>query len=182
MSARRIEVILADDHELVREGLRLLLEKEHGIRVVGEAGTAADAVAQAIRLRADVVIMETKLPDGSGIEACREIRANAPKTQVIILTAHADDDAALASIAAGAAGYFLKLIHVQDLVRAVETVSAGQSLVDPGVTRKLLERLKRGDAGEQGDESAALSAQELRGLALVANGRANKGTVAPGAI
>ncbi len=174
MSGRKIAVLLVDDHEVVRAGLRTLLGRERTIEVVGEAGTAAEAVAQARRLRPDVVVMDVRLPDRSGVEACREIRAESPGTHVVMLTSYADDDAVLASIMAGASGYLLKQVRGQELARAIETVASGQSLLDPGVTQKVLDRMKRLVAGEEPDGMAALSPQEQKVLALVAQGKTNK--------
>lgn len=174
MSDRRIGVLLVDDHEVVRVGLRSLLARERGIEVVGEAGSAAEAVTHVARLRPDVVVMDVRLPDRSGVEACREIRAWSPKVQVIMLTSYADDEAVLASVMAGAAGYLLKQIRGKELVRAIETVAAGQSLLDPVVTQTVLDRMKRLARGQPLDEVTALSAQEQKVLALVAEGKTNK--------
>ncbi len=174
MSGKRIRVLLVDDHEVVRVGLCSLLARERGIEMVGEAGSAAEAVAQSARLRPDVVVMDVRLPDRSGVEACREIRALSPKIQVIMLTSYADDEAVLASIMAGAAGYLLKQIKGKELVRAIETVAAGQSLLDPAVTQKVLDQMKRLASGQPPDEMTALSARERKVLALVAEGKTNK--------
>ncbi|MFQ5852133.1 MAG: response regulator [Candidatus Binatia bacterium] len=174
MSDRRIAVLLVDDHEVVRVGLRSLLARERGIEVVGEAGSAAEAMAQATQLKPEVVVMDVRLPDQSGIEACREIRAWSPKVHVIMLTSYADDEAVLASIMAGAAGYLLKQIKGKELVRAIETVASGQSLLDPAVTQTVLDRMKRLASGHQLDEITALSVQERKVLALVAEGKTNK--------
>ncbi|MEK6717891.1 MAG: response regulator transcription factor [candidate division NC10 bacterium] len=174
MSARKIKVLLVDDHEVVRVGLRSLLARERGIEVVGEAGNAAEAVAQAARLRPDVVVLDVRLPDRSGVEACREIRSADPNVQIIMLTSYADEEAVFNSIVAGASGYLLKQIRGQELVRAIETVAAGRSLLDPAVTQKVLERVKQLASGREPDEMAQLSAQERKVLALVAEGRTNK--------
>jgi DNA-binding NarL/FixJ family response regulator len=174
MSSRKVAVLLVDDHEVVRVGLRSLLAKERGIEVVGEAGSVAEAVAQASRLRPDVVVMDVRLPDRSGVEACREIRSADPKVQVIMLTSYADDEAVFNSIMAGASGYLLKQIGGHELVHAIETVAAGQSLLDPAVTQRVLDRMKRLASGSQVDEIAQLSAQERKVLALVAEGKTNK--------
>ena len=125
MSARKVGVLLVDDHEVVRVGLRSLLSRERGIAVVGEAGTAEAAVAQAAALRPDVVVMDVRLPDRNGVEACREIRSADPRVHVIMLTSYADEEAVFSSILAGASGYLLKQIRGQELVRAIETVAAG---------------------------------------------------------
>ncbi len=174
MSGRKIAVLLVDDHEVVRVGLRSLLARERGIEVVGEAGNAAEAVAQAARLRPDVVVLDVRLPDRSGVEACREIRSADPNVQIIMLTSYADEEAVFNSIVAGASGYLLKQIRGQELVRAIETVAAGRSLLDPAVTQKVLERVKQLASGREPDEMAQLSAQERKVLALVAEGRTNK--------
>lgn len=174
MRGKRIAVLLVDDHEVVRLGLRSLLSLEQGIEVVGEAGTAAEAVRQAARLRPDVIVMDVRLPDTSGVEACREIRGADPKVQVIMLTSYADETAIFNSIIAGASGYLLKQIRGEELVRAIETVAGGQSLLDPAVTQKVLEKMKRLASGQRPDEMLELSAQEKRVLALVAEGKTNR--------
>jgi len=174
VSTPKIKVLLVDDHEVVRVGLRSLLTRERGIEVVGEAGNAAEAVAQAARLGPDIVVMDVRLPDRSGVEACREIRGADPTVQVIMLTSYADEDAVFNSILAGASGYLLKQLRGQELVRAIETVAAGQSLLDPAVTQKVLEKVKRLASGRPPDDITQLSAQERKVLALVAEGKTNK--------
>ncbi len=171
---RRVSVLLVDDHAVVREGLRSLLVREPGIDVVGETGTAAEAVREALRLRPQVVVMDVRLPDGSGIEACRTLRAEAPETRVVMLTSYGDEEAVFASIMAGAAGYLLKQVRGQELIRAIQTVAAGGSLLDPAVTRHVLDRMRRLATEGPGDEVTRLSPQEERVLALVAEGRTNK--------
>lgn len=155
-------------------GLRSLLNREGSVEVVAEAGSVAEAVEMASKFSPAVVVMDIRLPDGSGVEACREIRAWNPKVQVIMLTSYADDEAVFASITAGAAGYFLKQTRGKELIRAIETVAAGQSLLDPAVTQTVLNRMKQLASGQQFDEIAALSAQERKVLALVADGKTNK--------
>ncbi|MCZ7624498.1 MAG: response regulator transcription factor [Candidatus Methylomirabilis sp.] len=140
---KKIGVLIVDDHPVVRVGLRSLLSREPTIEVVGEAGTAAEAVAQAARLQPNVIIMDVRLPDSSGVEACREIRSADPKAHIIMLTSHADEDAVFNSIMAGAAGYLLKQVSEPELVQAIETVATGQSLLDPAVTHKVLEKIKK---------------------------------------
>ena len=171
---RSIRVLLVDDHEVVRGGLRALLESTQDIKVVGEAGTVHDAVVYAASLRPDVVIMDVRLADGSGIEATREIRAARPQTQVLMLTSFADDEALFASIMAGAAGYVLKQIRGGELVRAIRSVGQGQSLLDPAVTASVLDRLRKGKHLLRDERLARLTAQEERILQLVAEGRTNK--------
>ena len=172
---RRIRVLLVDDHELVRMGLRVLLEREARIEIVGEAGTAEAAVSEALRLRPDIVLMDVRLADGSGVTACRTLRDEAPEIQVIMLTAYADEEASLAALTAGAAGYLLKQVQGQDVVRAIEAVANGHSLLDPAVTRTVAARLAgRTSASDDDPRLATLSAQESRVLELVAAGKTNK--------
>jgi two-component system, NarL family, response regulator DevR len=167
-----IRVYLLDDHEVVRHGLRDLLEREGDIEVVGESGSAVDAEHRIPALRPDVAVLDGRLPDGSGIDVCREIRSVDPTIQALILTSYEDDEALFAAIMAGAAGYVLKQIKGTDLVDAVRRVAAGQSLLDPAVTQRVLERIRRGP--EQPDELRGLTEQERRILALVAEGLTNR--------
>jgi len=169
-----LRVVLVDDHEVVRNGIKALLEQTPDVSVVGEAGTVKDAIARVEWARPDVVIMDVRLPDGSGIEATREIRARLPKTQVLMLTTFADDEALFASIMAGAAGYVLKQIKGADLVRAVQTVGSGQSLLDPAVTKGVLDRLRKGKHLLKDERLARLSAQEERILEMIADGKTNR--------
>ena len=166
--------MLVDDHEVVRQGIRALLEAAGGIVVAGEAGGVREAVDVAASVRPDVVIMDVRLEDGSGIEATREIRAARPDTKVIILTSFADDDALFASIMAGAAGYVLKQVRGGELVRSVRTVAQGGSLLDPAVTGAVLDRLRKGKHLLKDERLARLSPQEERILALVADGKTNR--------
>ena len=167
-----LTLLVVDDHEVVRQGLVALLERRTGFQVVAEAGTVAEALEQARRFRPDLVVMDVRLPDGSGIEACREIRSELPDTRVVMLTSYPDEDAVLAAIVAGASGYLLKQVRARDLVAALETVAAGGSLLDPAVTGKVLERMRR--IATDDDELAALTKQERKILALVAEGKTNK--------
>jgi two-component system, NarL family, response regulator DevR len=169
-----LRVVLVDDHEVVRNGIKSLLAETPDVSVVGEAGTVKDAIERAVWARPDVVIMDVRLPDGSGIEATREIRARLPNTQVLMLTTFSDDEALFASIMAGAAGYVLKQIRGADLVRAVQTVGRGESLLDPAVTRGLLDRLRRGKHLLKDERLARLSAQEERILEMIAEGKTNR--------
>ena len=168
-----IRVFLLDDHEVVRTGLRQLLESGGDIEVVGEAGTAASAIARIPALKPDVAILDARLPDGSGVEVCRQIRSGEPSTKAIILTSFDDDEALFASIMAGAAGYILKQVTGQDLLAAVRHVAAGGSLLDPKVTERVMQRLRDGGP-EEPEELRSLSAQERRILELVAEGLTNK--------
>ncbi len=169
-----LRVMLVDDHEVVRDGVRALLEAADDIVICAEAGSVRAAVEEAERTRPDVVVMDVRLADGSGIEATREIRAKRPKTQVLMLTSFADDEALFASIMAGASGYVLKQIQGTEIVKAIREVGQGKSLLDPQVTKAVLDRLRRGKHLMKDDKLARLSPQEERILALVADGQTNK--------
>src|SRR5215218_3354706 len=172
--ARPLRLIVVDDHEIVRQGLVALLDRRPGFQVVGEAGTVAEAVAEAHRLEPDVVVMDVRLPDGSGVEACREIRAERPQTRVIMLTSYPDEEAVLSAIVAGASGYLLKQIRARDLVAGLEAVGRGKSLLDPAVTERVLQRVRQIASGELHDELSGLTPQERKILLLVAEGKTNK--------
>src|SRR5437870_9937714 len=174
VSTLPLRVMIVDDHEVVRNGVKALLEEAGGMSVAGEAATVREAIERAEWARPDVVVMDVRLADGSGIEATREIRAKLPKTQVLMLTTFADDEALFASIMAGAAGYVLKQIKGADLVRAVQTVGSGQSLLDPAVTKGVLDRLRKGKHLLKDERLARLSAQEERILEMIADGRPNR--------
>ena len=167
-----IRVFLLDDHEIVRRGVRELLEVEEDFEVVGEAGTAADALARIAASVPDVAIIDMRLPDGNGVEVCREVRSRNPEIQCVVLTSFADDEALFDSIMAGAAGYLLKQIKGNDLVDAVRRVAAGQSLLDPNVTARVLERLRTGPV--QDERLARLTDQERKILDLIAEGLTNR--------
>ncbi len=169
-----LRVLLVDDHEVVRSGIKALLQATDDIVVTGEASTVREAIDEADRTRPDVVVMDVRLADGSGIEATREIRAKHPKTAVVMLTSFADDEALFASIMAGASGYVLKQVKGGELVRAIRTVGKGESLLDPAVTNAVLERLRKGKHLLKDEKLARLSPQEERILALVAEGKTNK--------
>jgi two-component system, NarL family, response regulator DevR len=166
----KLRVFVLDDHEVVRRGLRELLEAEGDITVVGDAGTARAAIAQIPLARPDVAVLDVRLPDGDGIEVCREIRSLSPGTACLMLTSFADDDAVYAAIMAGAAGYVLKQVDSADLVDAVRWVGRGESLLDPAVTARVLERMRGGPEVRL----AGLSAQESRVLELIAEGLTNR--------
>jgi DNA-binding NarL/FixJ family response regulator len=165
---------LVDDHEVVRSGVRALLQATDDIIVTAEAGTVREAVDEADRARPDVVVMDVRLADGSGIEATREIRAKHPKTAVVMLTSFADDEALFASIMAGAAGYVLKQVRGGELVRAIRTVGKGESLLDPAVTSAVLDRLRKGKHLVSDEKLARLSPQEERILNGIADGKTNR--------
>jgi DNA-binding NarL/FixJ family response regulator len=171
---RPLRLLVVDDHEVVREGLVALLSRRDEFQVVAEAGTVAEALVAARRFEPDLVIMDIRLPDGSGIEACREIRAEFPKIRVVMLTSYPDEEAVLSAILAGASGYLLKQVRGRDLVSALEAVGRGDSLLDPAVTERVLERVRRVANGQEHDELADLTAQERKILLLVAEGKTNK--------
>jgi DNA-binding NarL/FixJ family response regulator len=162
-----ISVFLLDDHEVVRRGLRELVEAEDDLVVVAEAGTAEEAYGRIPATLPDVAVLDVRLPDGDGVEVCREVRSRTPSVQCLMLTSFADDEALFDSYMAGAAGYVLKQIKGNDLVDAIRKVAAGQSLLDPGVADKVRERLKRGG---RDDRTRDLTAQEQRILELLAEG------------
>jgi DNA-binding NarL/FixJ family response regulator len=162
-------VFLLDDHEVVRRGLRELLESEDDIAVVGEAGTAEEALGRIPATRPDVAVLDVRLPDGDGVDVCREIRSKHPEIACLMLTSYADDDALFSAIMAGAAGYVLKQVRGNDLVDGVRRVGRGESLLDPAVTARVLDRLRHED-----DELAQLTNQERRILELIAEGLTNR--------
>jgi len=164
-------VFLLDDHEIVRRGLRELLEAEDDLVVVGEAGTAEEAYGRIPATSPDVAVLDVRLPDGDGIEVCREIRSKHPEIACIMLTSFSDDEAVYASIMAGAAGYLLKQVRGSDLVDGVRRVAAGESLLDPQVTTRVLDRLRH---REGDDELASLTDQERRILGLISEGLTNR--------
>jgi two-component system response regulator DevR len=171
-SSTPIRVFLLDDHEVVRQGLRALLESGGDIEVVGESGLASEAAARIPALRPDVAVLDARLPDGSGIEVCRTVRAIDPQIKALILTSYDDDEALFAAIMAGAAGYVLKEITGQDLIGAVHQVAQGNSLIDPTLTARVLERVRNGPS--TAPELADLTEQELKLLALIAEGLTNR--------
>jgi DNA-binding NarL/FixJ family response regulator len=166
-----IRVFLLDDHEVVRRGLADLLQAEGDIEVVGESGSAAQATSRIPALRPDVAVLDARLPDGNGIDVCRDVRAVDPSIKGLILTSYEDDEALFAAIMAGAAGYVLKQIRGTDLVDAVRRVAAGQSLLDPAITARVLERIRHGV--EEPRELRSLTDQERRILEYIAEGLTN---------
>ena len=171
-STMTIRVFLLDDHEIVRTGLRSLLESTEDIEVVGEAGTVAEALSRIPALRPDVAILDVRLPDGSGVEACRDIRDRMPATACVILTSYADDEALFASIMAGSSGYILKQVGGNSLIDDVRRVAAGESLLDPALADRVLRRLREGP--EEDPLLASLTQQERRILDLIAEGKTNR--------
>ncbi|MGC5015740.1 response regulator [Streptosporangium sp. DT93] len=167
-----IRVFLVDDHEVVRRGVAALLGSEDDIEVIGEAGTAESAIARIPALKPDVAVLDVRLPDGSGVDVCREVRSRLPGLACLMLTSYADDDALFEAVMAGASGYVLKQIHGSDLIGAVRTVAAGQSLLDPQTTASMLSRLR--DQSARQDPLAALSDQERQILELIGEGLTNR--------
>jgi two-component system response regulator DevR len=168
----KIRVFLLDDHEVVRRGIRELLEQEGDIEVVGESALAQEAARRIPALRPHVAVLDGRLPDGSGVDVCREIRSRNPEIAVLILTSYDDDDALFAAIMAGAAGYILKQIRGNDLVDTVRRVAAGQSTLDPAVTQQVLERIRRGPEEDKALEP--LTPQELKILEHIGEGMTNR--------
>jgi two-component system, NarL family, response regulator DevR len=171
-SSSGIRVFLLDDHEVVRHGLRALLESAGDIVVVGESGSAVEAAARIPALHADVAVLDARLPDGSGVELCRAVRAVDPDVRALILTSYDDDEALFAAIMAGASGYVLKEIGGHDLVGAVRQVAAGNSLIDPSLTARVLDRVRNGPVTVP--ELSDLTEQELKLLGLIAEGLTNR--------
>ncbi len=169
-----LTVLVVDDHEVVRNGLVAVLERRRQFRVVAQAGTMAEAVEQARRFVPDLVLMDVRLPDGSGIEACREIRAEHPTMRVVFLTSSPDAEDVFSAIVAGASGYVLKQSRVAGLVDALVAVGRGDSLLDPSVTGTVLERIRRIATGADPDETAQLTRQERKILVLLADGLTNR--------
>ncbi|CAN5288647.1 response regulator transcription factor [soil metagenome] len=169
-----VRILIADDQEVVRIGLASLLDRQPGFSVVGEARSGEEAVRLTRRTHPDVVVMDIRMPDGSGIDACRTITGEVPETPVVMLTSYADSDALFAAIDAGASGYVLKRVGSSELVDAVRTVAAGGSLLDPAVTRTVLDRLRNTSRLEEAGAFADLTEQERRVLAHLADGASNR--------
>jgi two-component system, NarL family, response regulator DevR len=169
-----IRLLLVDDHEVVRLGLRALFNRTGTIHVVGEAGTMESAVSEAVRLKPDVILMDVRLPDGDGIEACRDIRSECPDTHVLFLTSYPDEAAVRSTVYAGASGFLLKEIGSDALVQAVETVAKGQSIFDTAAVQRMLAQIQSRSEDDQPSLDDALSPRDERILALVAEGKTNK--------
>ncbi|MDY6877537.1 MAG: response regulator transcription factor [Chloroflexota bacterium] len=169
-----LRIVIVDDHEVVRLGLRTLLEHHPDFTVVGEAATAKEAVQKALFFCPDVVVMDIRLPGGSGIDACQKIVEQVPETKVIMLTSYAEDEMLFDAIAAGACGYVLKQIGSDDLIRAIETVGKGEALLDPALTQRVFARVREAARKEQEEAFAGLTDQEMRVLAQVAEGKTNR--------
>ncbi|MBD3547089.1 response regulator [Streptomyces sp. JV180] len=170
----KITVFLLDDHEVVRRGVHELLASEPDIEVVGEAGTAVDALVRIPATRPDVAVLDVRLPDGSGVEVCREVRSQDENIKCLMLTSFADDEALFDAIMAGASGYVLKAIRGGELLNAVRDVAAGKSLLDPVATARVLQRLRDGGSGKGDDKLAGLTEQERKILDLIGEGLTNR--------
>lgn len=170
----RHRILLVDDHEVVRLGLRSLLERQPGFEVVAEAATAREAIERTAAHNPDVVVMDIRLPGGSGIEACQEITQRFPQTKVIMLTSYAEDEMLFSAIRAGAAGYVLKQIGGDDLVRAIESVGRGEAMLDPAVTQRVFQEVRKAAREEEASAFADLTQQEMHVLQLVSEGRTNR--------
>jgi DNA-binding NarL/FixJ family response regulator len=171
---KRQRILLVDDHEVVRLGLKTLIERHPDFEVVAEAGTAAEAVAKALAFQPDVVVMDIRLPGESGIDACREITEKLPDTKVIMLTSYAEDEMLFAAIRAGAAGYVLKQIGGDELIRAIETVGRGEALIAPSLIKRVLAEMRRAAQREEAAAFSDLTMQERQVLALIAEGKTNR--------
>ena len=167
-------ILLVDDHEVVRLGLRALLERHQQFEVVAEAGTVRDAIEQVEQYSPDVVVMDIRLPGGSGIEACEEISEKYPDTKVIMLTSYAEDEMLFSAIRAGASGYVLKQIEGEGLVRAIEAVGRGEALLDPAVTQRIFQEVRKDAKEEEASAFVALTQQEKHVLMLVSEGKTNR--------
>jgi two-component system response regulator DevR len=167
----QLDVLIVDDHDIVRKGLVMLISRQGAMRVVGEAGTAAQAVEKSRELSPNLEVLDVRLPEESGVEACRDIRAENPDVKVLILTSYSDKEAVMGSIMAGASGYLLEEIRSQEIVDAIRVVGSGRSLLNPGVTAAVLERLRR---GKEDDPWSDLTSQEQRIVELLAEGKTNK--------
>ena len=168
-----LRVLIAEDHDVVRAGIRLVLEKESDIRVVAEARTMPDAIGGAVRTQPDVVVMDVRLSNGSGIEATRQIQLRVPATNVLMLTSYPDDEALFASILAGASGYMLKTATSAELIRAVRCVGQGESLLDPSVTGQVLNKVRQSPVLARDERLSRLTAREDEVLGLLATGKTN---------
>lgn len=173
-AVRPMRLLVVDDHEIVRSGLVALLERRPEFQVVAQAGTCGEALTQALRFVPDIVLMDMRLPDGSGVEACRDIRAELPEARVVFLTSSPDEEDVMAAILAGASGYVLKQTRASALVAVLLAVGRGESQLDPAVTGAVLDRIRRMASGEIQDESELLTKQERRILLLLAEGKTNR--------
>ncbi len=171
---RPLRILVVDDHEVVRVGLQALIARQPGMEVVGEAGTVRGAVNKARHLAPDVVVLDIRLPGGSGVDACRQIKAERPETKVIVLTSFPDEEILFDAIAAGADGYVLKKVGSDDLIRALERVGRGENLLDPALTARVFAKMREMRRQERAHAFADLNAQEMQILARIAEGQTNR--------
>jgi len=171
---KHLRILIVDDHEVVRLGLKTLLDRHPYFSVIGEAGTVSESITRVEQLQPDVVVMDVRLPGGSGIEACKQIVENHPDVKVIMLTSYAEDEMLFEAITAGAAGYVLKQIGGDDLVRSIEAVGRGEALLDPSLVQKVFTRVREAARKEEAAAFGELTAQEMQVLALIAEGKTNR--------
>jgi two-component system, NarL family, response regulator DevR len=171
---RQLRILVADDHEVVRMGIKALLQQRPNFRVIAEAATGEDAVQQALSTQPDIVVMDIRMPGLSGVDACQQIVHQLPDTRVVILTSYAEDELLFAAIRAGASGYVLKRIGSDDLLRTIETVGRGESALDPAMTEAVFREVRQAEKSKDAAVFADLSAQEMRVLALIADGLTNR--------
>jgi two-component system response regulator DevR len=171
---KQIRIVIADDHEVVRMGIKALLHQHSELRVVGEAGTGEEAIQQTLAHKPDVVVMDIRMPGLSGVDACRKIMQQLPETRVVMLTSFAEDELLFAAIRAGAAGYVLKRIGSDDLVRTIQSVARGESSLDPAMTEAVFKQVSQMEKSKEDAVFAGLSTQEMRVLALIADGLTNR--------
>lgn len=169
-----LRILLVDDHEVVRLGLRGLLDHHPGFEVVGEASAEAEAVEKALKLEPDLILMDIRLAGGSGVDACQQIMQELPKTKVIMLTSYAEDEMLFAAIRAGAAGYVLKQVGSNDLIRSIEAASRGEATLDPSLTQRVFSEIRHSIQKEEAAAFGGLTAQEMQVLALIAEGKTNR--------
>jgi DNA-binding NarL/FixJ family response regulator len=173
-AATQVRVMVVDDHEIVRQGLVSMIRRRPNLAVVAEAGSVEEAIRRANETRPDVIVMDVRLPDGTGIEACRDIRADLPDTKVIMLTSYSDEEAVFASIMAGASGFLLKQVRAEQIIDAINDVSSGRSILDPTVTQDVLKWVRDASGRHAPDPLEGLTEQERRILGLIADGKTNK--------
>ncbi len=174
VKTKKIRLFLVDDHQVVRMGLRSVLGQDSEISIVGEAGTSAEAVSQVIEQKPDVVLLDLRLPDGSGVDVCRDILSALPEIRILFLTSYGDEDAVLSAVVAGAKGYLLKEVAAEELIRSIKLVAAGQPVLDPTVTSRVMNWMQGLKMPQPEEKTEGLSPQEHRIVALIADGKTNK--------
>ncbi len=174
VKTKKIRLFLVDDHQVVRMGLRSVLGQDSEISIVGEAGTSAEAISQVIEQKPDVVLLDLRLPDGSGVDVCRDILSALPEIRILFLTSYGDEDAVLSAVVAGAKGYLLKEVAAEELIRSIKLVAAGQPVLDPTVTSRVMNWMQGLKMPQPEEKTEGLSPQEHRIVALIADGKTNK--------